>query len=326
MISDANLDSLKWNDTNYRHYKVATDMKNALEQNGMISLEIGNTFMADRRREDGSLIESALDHVNIQQIMAASTKVEKGRMGATDHVPIIATIEVPKIVHAKPKKIYKRCWTDFSTTKWKTCVASQRWEEIGKTENVHDMVKSFNNNIQKALDKCAPYKHITIRSGYKNGISDKTKSMIKERDKARLEIKNSKTEKHIALQKYRTIRNRVTAAIRRDTIMHNDKRVREAENESEVWKIVKESTAPNKETAWKLKEGENVVEDESEIADIFHNHFISKIASLKEGIDKEYIKEPLKKLKQKMTGRNLKFELKQVSEKVVKKAIKEMNK
>ena len=67
--------------------------------------------------------------------------------------------------------------------------------------------------------------------------------------------------------------------------MHNDKRVREAENESEVWKIVKESTAPNKETAWKLKEGDNVVEDESEIADILNNHFISKIASLKKGID-----------------------------------------
>jgi hypothetical protein len=102
--------------------------------------------------------------------------------------------------------------------------------------------------------------------------------------------------------------------------------VREAENDNKIWKIVKESTAPNKETAWKLKEGENVMEDESEIADIFKEHFISKIASLKEGFDKGYVKEPLDKLKKKMACKNLKFELKQVSEKVVEKAMKGMNK
>jgi hypothetical protein len=118
--------------------------------------------------------------------MAASTKVEKGMIEATDHIPTIAIIEVPKTVHAKPKKIYKRCWAE-----WNTCLASQRWEEIGETEDLNDMVKNFNNSVQKALDKCAPYKHITIRSEYKNGISDKTKSMIKEGDKARLEIKKT---------------------------------------------------------------------------------------------------------------------------------------
>ena len=46
------------------------------------------------------------------------------------------------------------------------------------------------------------------------------------------------------MRKYRTIRNRVTSMIRQDTIRSKDKRMEEAGSENEVWKIVKDITAP----------------------------------------------------------------------------------
>ena len=47
---------------------------------------------------------------------------------------------------------------------------------------------------------------------------------------------------------------------------------------------------------------------------------------MKEGIDKDYVKEPLEKLKKKLEKKNLKFSLKTVSEEVVKKAMNKMKK
>ena len=60
------------------------------------------------------------------------------------------------------------------------------------------------------------------------------------------------------------------------------------------------SLNPKKKNQWKLKEGEEVIEKEEEIANIFNNFFIEKISSLKDGIDQKYVKEPLAKLKKKM--------------------------
>ena len=326
MLGDANMDGLKWDDEEYTHYRVATDMQNALKSNGMKAIEIGNTFLADKTRPDGTQIESALDHVYIQQEMMPNTKVTKGKLSATDHLPIIAELSMPGKQYTKPRKVYRRSWKKVSKNEWNTCLATQNWEDIGKTEDVEEMANIFNKNITTAQDTCAPCKWITIRSCYKDGISEDTKQLIKQRNKARQEVKLSGNERHIAHQKYKTLRNRVTSAIRYDTIKHNDKRVEEAENENEVWKIIKESTAQNGEKKWKLKEEDTIIEDENKIADIFNNYFKEKITKLKEGIDKEHVKEPLEKLKQKMASKNLKFNLKQVSEKTVEKALKSMNK
>ena len=60
------------------------------------------------------------------------------------------------------------------------------------------------------------------------------------------------------------------------------------------------SLNPKKKNQWKLKEGEEVIGKEEEIANIFNNFFIEKNSLLKDGIDQKYVKEPLAKLKKKM--------------------------
>ena len=66
--------------------------------------------------------------------------------------------------------------------------------------------------------------------------------------------------------------------------------------------------------------------DEQQIADSFNSFFIEKIDNLKKGIDPQYSEDPLAKLKEKLKDNKLQFNLKQVSQSKVAKALRKMKK
>ena len=47
--------------------------------------------------------------------------------------------------------------------------------------------------------------------------------------------------------------------VKNDSIQYNNVRVEKAEDENEIWKIVKDITNPNSETTWSLKEGDKII-------------------------------------------------------------------
>ena len=51
LMGDANLDSNKWNDSQFAHSKVAAILKGTLEQNGIKIHEIGSTYQADHAQK-----------------------------------------------------------------------------------------------------------------------------------------------------------------------------------------------------------------------------------------------------------------------------------
>ena len=87
-----------------------------------------------------------------------------------------------------------------------TCLSRRDWSSIDDCNNVDDMVKVFSLNINEALDDIAPYRTFTIKSGYKFGISEKTKQLMKDRDINRKRISQSKgQEKSTLQQKYKNL-------------------------------------------------------------------------------------------------------------------------
>ena len=72
------------------------------------------------------------------------------------------------------------------------------------------------------------------------------------------------------------------------------------------------------------KEENETVEDEREIANTFNTYFYEEIDGLKNNIDKNICVDPLFKLKEKMSKKNIKFQLKSVSIKTVKNAMRSM--
>ena len=327
MLGDANICANKWNNPQYRHHKVATELKNGLEQNGMMSIYMGNTYLADNMTQKGNIAESALDHIYITKEMKERVKGHKLETSATDHLPIIAEIRRPGGNQEKNKVILKRSMKNFTKEKWNISLARRRWEKIGQTEDVNEMAKILEEQVTEALDECAPIKEFKIRKNHKFGLKEETIKMIKERDSVRKKIgKAGEAEKKELQTRYKKIRNAVVNKVRQDTIEFNDERIEKAGDENEIWKVVNDIIKPRSETKWKLEENGEEIEDEEKIADIFNDYFIEKIEKLKGNINKDYVKEPLERLRKKMERKNLKFTLKTVTEKKVKKAMMSLKK
>ena len=94
--------------------------------------------------------------------------------------------------------------------------------------------------------------------------------------------------------------------------------------EDEIWKVINEVSKPKEERIWTLKEEEREITDKKEIAEIFNKFFIKKIEELKDNIDPNQIRDPIRKLKEKVKFKYLKFNLKTVSENKVKKVMDSM--
>jgi hypothetical protein len=51
------------NQKDYTNFNVAVELRGIFAQNGLKNWDLGNTYMADRLRKDGSCIESAIVHI-----------------------------------------------------------------------------------------------------------------------------------------------------------------------------------------------------------------------------------------------------------------------
>ena len=327
VMGDANLCSKKWKDPEYIHRKIAEEMLDTLDQCGLENIELGDTYLADRLNKEGLPISSALDHVYMSSGLIQNSTVKKIEVSSTDHVPIIARIQADGRCKQEKRTITKRSMKNFNSVGWNESLAKQDWEKLGGTEDVNEMVKYFTEAVVSSLDECAPIKTFTLKPCYVKGITEETKKMMKERDATRKKInKASPMEKKTLHEKYKRLRNRTTAQMRRDKIRMNAERIEKAKDVNETWRIVKEINNPKQESAWKIKNGDVETVDEKEIANTFNKFFVDKVANLKQNIDLSIIKDPLEKLKKKMEGKNLKFSLKPVSEKTVKKAMDKMKK
>lgn len=326
VMGDANLCMEKWEEEDYPYRNLSSEVIGTLARCGMEAANIGTTYLADRLTPDGEVIVSALDHIYISSDLVEHTSTKKSEESSTDHVPIIAEVK-DKVKQVKENKIiFKRCMKEFTKEKWNKCLADKAWETLAETEDVEKMAGNFTTLITEALDECAPVRRFKVNKNYKRGLTKETKELIKERDKVRQSLKKSPGEKEILHKRYKRLRNRVTNAIRKDTIMQNGERIQKARREDEVWKVINDIIKPKEDKKWMLKEGDQEVLDEKEIAEIFNKHFIEKIESLKDNIDKTMQRNPTEKLKEKVKNLGLRFTLKTVTEKKVKKAMDDMKK
>ena len=80
--------AIKWDDPNIKMTETAEELKSSLAQYGLISISLGNTYLADRLDNEGNTIQSALDHIYVSENMIGKTKCEKLELSSTDHVPV----------------------------------------------------------------------------------------------------------------------------------------------------------------------------------------------------------------------------------------------
>ena len=330
IMGDANLCNLKWDLPGFLHRKVSDELRGTLTQCGLSEVNLGITYTADRLAEDGSEITSAIDHVYLSQNLVNIVDSYKLDNSATDHLPIVTVVKVSKQLNTNTdnkKPIRKRSMKDFNQTRWIDCLRNRDWKKVTNLEDVNEKTMELTNQINQALDECAPYKLFKVRQNFKPGLSENAKKMIQERDLTRKNIASAKeTDKPALKAKYRQLRNKTLSLIRNDTIRRNGERITNAKSEGETWKIINEIIKPKSGSDIVINGTDGEISDNQGVANAFNTFFIKKVEALKEKIDPELIKDPLDKIKTKLADKNLSFRLKTVTTTKVMKLMKKMAK
>jgi hypothetical protein len=211
--------------------------------------------------------------------------------------------------------VTKRSFKKFTKEAWNESLAKQDWLDVENHTDVNLLVEEFNEKIKKALDLVAPVKTFKIRSNHRFGLSDDTKDQMKKRDRTRGSInKASPQEKVVLLQQYKKLRNKVTSMIRKETIDYNNNRIKQANNEKELWNVANDVINPRKESEWNIinKEGDSVTDDK-EVSEAFNEFFMDKVEDLKRGIDVTKVEDPLSRLKERMKTNKTTLEFKTIT-------------
>ena len=84
--------SNKWNNSKFLQKNVAAPLKIALDRCGLLFKDIGNTYQSDHIVANGSVPESALDHVYSSKSLEDKIEVKKLSNGSSDHNPVAVSI------------------------------------------------------------------------------------------------------------------------------------------------------------------------------------------------------------------------------------------
>lgn len=191
-------------------------------------LPMGKTFRAFWKRNDGSAIESSLDHAYVTSPdLCHSAKLVPN--GISDHDPILVSCAMAERRQKKTKQnstLRKRCFRNFDKISFTSELREQPWEKLIAASDVHEATELFTEMINVTLDNHAPYRNVHRRMGRRKKfmISDSVKSLMKKRDFLKKECKGNPSRE----AEFKRTRNECTAALRRERMEQVEKSLREA--------------------------------------------------------------------------------------------------
>ena len=329
VLGDWNLDMNRRKDKSYSLRGLFDLVDTVVETTGLVSKQLGNTFIGQRQTKIGlKQIESAIDYVYHSKDMLVNCGTINN--GMSDHLPIIANIS--KTVNGKQKTlkackrtVWRRCYGNINWDGFRADLINHQWECLAETDNIDQMVLSFEEFINKSLDCHAPVRELHIPIRYKHGLSDETKACIWERNEARRKLKGINGKKETKLwQNYKRTRNKCVSLVRRDTRKFTMELITGNDGRIDVWKAVKAMSGKKNNTKIRLKMNDGrETEEEDKIANTFNEFFVKKIQDLRGSICESNRINPLTHLC-KTSDREL-FTLKTVAETQVLAQIKKLN-
>ena len=321
---DINLCMQDWNSHDYKHSDHSDRWKSALAATGLSWEDLGVTFESFYRLQNGEKKRSALDHIYHTQ-HDIFDGFEKFGPRFSDHWSIKCNVNAPK--RAKPSEtfILRRSWKNFDQSSYLHDLVNRPWDKVlDPKKSVHEQAEAFQDIMKSTLDDHAPLGKFKIRPHFVKGLSEKTKKLIRDREKARVAGNKpglSANERLILREKYKRARNAVTSRIRREAKIATLNSIKESGNPSQYWKAASAVTKPKSKAGMELEENGEKITDAKKLANIINMFFKTKIVDIEGDIPIVDI-DPTEKLKEKLEGKNLKFNLPPVTENQVMKAIK----
>ena len=194
-----------------------------------------------------------------------------------------------------------RKYKKLDIQEFKKSLASHPWENLAKMD-IHEQVETFEQYFLQTLNIYAPLKKVKIHNNFIPGLSDETKDMMKQRNKAQRKLKESTgSKKEQLLDEYRKLRNKCTSAQRKDLEKHYLEKYSGLTETADIWKASNAILCPKSQQNIILsKEGEEI-SDEEEVAGQLGSFFIEKIEKLKANINKDMMQNPCQYLETDLT-------------------------
>ena len=206
---DWNLDASKFEDPSWRLKSVAAKFSEAYERAGMKLEKVGPTYtyrVGDdvRTSELDYFLTSCGDDENVIKSTISC--------GFSDHDCAMAELTVG---NRKKSRIIDEFFFRRSSIKNKRKFEADMQQQMStclsifKTLNDGErMAQELNDRVKAVIDENAPMRRIKKGHNHRSDISYETKSLMKERDAAKSLVKKmSVHERHIQLQKFKTLRN-----------------------------------------------------------------------------------------------------------------------
>ena len=148
---------------------------------GMKLLEFGITFQ--RVHQDGKIIQSALDHIIMNKPDQVNDYFKTG-LSYSDHSGIILDIQAGISKNRKGLIRKVRDLRKFRNNPQylQVALANIDWTKLAAMQDVDEMVNFFIKEIEKVLDRVAPFKNLKNRSKNKFKLSNDTLTEIKKRE------------------------------------------------------------------------------------------------------------------------------------------------
>jgi hypothetical protein len=297
VMGDCNIDQEKWDNSSYQHFRLSEQLRNGLALSGLEILPMGKTYNANHMSTNGSFASSALDHIYCSTTKPIRTKVLQSR--ASDHLPIMVEIDLDAKNSREVTTVTKRCFKSFNCEAFQRDLFFQDLDShLFRCEDVDDMVKTLETQLNCVLDCHAPYKEVRMRSTFRRGLSDETKNLMKERNSLQRKMKKLAGDQQLQMHlKYRQLRNKCVTLQRRDTVQDNVSQFNGLTNPQDIWRATKSIIAPRAKIEHKLKVGNDIVQDETTVAGMFNDFFVTKVENLRKEIDTKGLPDPLSKAK-----------------------------
>jgi hypothetical protein len=276
LAGDVNLDTASRCDVRYRRRCLMLAHNSTVADANMRYLETGITYRSHGRhmREDGKAREheSILDHICVSKDLVATVNVLTDT--TTDHFPLLASVLVDKVA-LSTKSIKRKNFKQLNPPALLRALEAWHWSNVYPLRDSDAVLAFINEGIVHAMDVAAPLKRITVKDGtFPLYLRPDTLALMAQRDSLGRG------------QRYKAVRNRVTALVRRDKELSNLAKLSESKNLPTVlWEIVNAVIGKPLQplpAAVKKADG-NDTKGNLEAANVVNSYYVEKVRKIRAG-------------------------------------------
>jgi hypothetical protein len=275
LAGDVNRDTARRFNMRCRHRCLMLALYNAVADANMRYLETGITYRSHGRhvREEGKAREYKLDHMCVSKDLVANINVLTNT--TTDHFLLLASVSIDKLVAPSNKSIKQRNFKKVSPPALLRALETWPWSDVYRIKDPDAIVEFINKGIVHGTDQAAPLKRIKVKKGtLPLYLNPDTLALMAQRDSLGGGLK------------YKAIRNKVIAMVRRDKELSNLAKLAESKNLPTVlWEIANfEIGKPRQPLPAMVKDTEgNNTEGYLKAANMVNTYYVEKVRKIGAG-------------------------------------------